>query len=50
MLDDLPEDWDSILEGVGVDPHHTPVDNLPEHGAWALARQIKIDQGEDPEE
>ena len=38
------------LEEVGIDADHTPVDSLPEHGAWAVARGFLIDQGENPDE
>jgi hypothetical protein len=37
---------DEALEEVGVDPYHTPVDRLPEQGAWALVSYFAEQNGD----
>lgn len=37
---------DEALEEVGVDPNYTPVDRLPDHGAWAILEGWAAQNGE----
>jgi hypothetical protein len=34
------------LEEVGIDPERTPVDRLPDHGAWAILNGWAEQNGE----